>query len=229
MCFVLAFGAIVMGLSVFTISQSLGTYTRIDGVLSEYGRQVGYAIGMAAVAVAFAVYAELTFASGTIITVAMMVTYLGLVLSSISTMTTGYWIFLVGWGFFLLVGAYISFVAMGIRPIAWYANWVAWGLLYILVILHGIWLILSPEITNSFNADKENIAYAVTGPAVFLFPGLIMAFTFVDAVPLFRGGVRKAVSSSSMSSSSTYRHGYAQAPPPASRHRHGYAYSHQAF
>jgi len=182
--YILGLGCFIMSASIWILSQGGGTVVRTDGVTSEYGRQIGYAFGATAVAIALAIYGKFTLAGGSITAISMLLTFTAATLASVSTSTHLYWVIMSFWGFFIVVGAFSVFLGFGIKPTPWYSNFIAAGLLYLYVILSGLWLILGPQITDSFSHLTETALYTATG-ILMLAIGFILAISYTSTRSLF--------------------------------------------
>jgi len=188
MMYAMAIGAFFMGAFMWiTVEGGLDCTTcRADGVNAEFGRQIGYMIGATSVVVALAIYGQFTWAALTVSAVLMMFTFTTTLLATFYGATTDLrWVLFVHWAFFIVLGAYNTSVSWGIEPAAFYANYVASFVLYTFVILDGLWLILSQQVTASFGLTTEAALYAAFGPGMFIIAGIILALTYVSTKPLF--------------------------------------------
>jgi hypothetical protein len=188
--YTMALGSVVMGLFVFIMAEGGLTFTRtVDGVLAEYSRQIGYLIGVSMFVYALSVYGMFTHGAWVHVTLLMALTYTCTLIATFFGYSVDLrWVLFSFWAFFLVVGMYCSWAAMAIKVTPFYANYVAWAVLYVFVALQGIWLIISPMVTNSVSNDIQNYLYAAFAALVPVIVGIIIAATFYWTEPLYASG-----------------------------------------
>jgi len=180
----IAFGAMALSLSIFVMTQSEGITTRRDGVISEYARQIGLGVAVASIVFSFGQYAMFTEAS-TVVTVTLtLVAFACATFASLTSATNLYWVFFAYWLASVVASAYCTFVGQRIKDVYWYTNLVVWGLVWLHVALYGLWLILSPQVSDVINRSTEAILYAVFDCLIFLTAGVGIGVTFTATVPL---------------------------------------------
>jgi hypothetical protein len=80
-------------------------------------------------------------------------------------------------------------VSWGIK--AAYFNMIAAGLLYLFVVLQGVWLILSQQVTASISLITEAGLYAAFGPGMLIFVGVALGFTYSATESLWTKKITK--------------------------------------
>jgi hypothetical protein len=187
--YILSLGSFVMGAFMWlTVEGAVDCTTgcRTDGINAEYGRQIGYGVGATAVVIAMAVYGQFTMAAGSVSAICMFLTYVMTFLGTFYGASTNLtWVIFVYWAFFICLGSYNTFVSWGIKPNVFYSNLFAAGLLYLFVILQGLWLILSQQVVGSFSLLTEAGLYAAFGPGMLIFVGVLLGFTYSSTVALW--------------------------------------------
>jgi len=188
--YALSGGAIAMGFFMFlTVEGAVDCSAgcgRPDGVNAEYGRQIGYLIGSTLTVIALGLYGYFTFAATSVSAFCMIMTFASTLLGTFYGFSTNLtWVIFAFWAFFIVVGGYNTFVSFGTQPTAFYTNYGAATLLYLFVILDGLWLILGVQVTNSFGITTEAGLYAATGNAMLLFVGVLLALTYTTTHTLY--------------------------------------------
>lgn len=187
----IALGALIISFSIFLLTQRGGVVTRSDGVDAEYVRQIGIGFAVASIVYAFGQYAQYTFSAQALSVVLVVLTYACATFATLTTTTDIYWIVFAFWLFGVLAGGYLTFVSQRIRNVYFYLNIVIWFLIWIHVILYGLWLILSVQVADIINVTTEAILYAVFDCLIFLSAGLLIGITFSGTESLFETAVMR--------------------------------------
>lgn len=174
----IAFGALVLSLAIFTMTQSEGITTRRDGVISEYARQIGLGLAAASIVYSFTQYAMFRQASTVISLTLTLVAFACATFASLNSATNLYWVFFSYWFACVLSAAYATFVGQAIKDVYWFSNLLIWGFIWLHVVLYGLWLILSPQVADVFDRSTEAILYAVFDCLIFLTSGVGIGITF---------------------------------------------------
>ncbi len=219
--YTLASAAIFMSLGMWILVEGGGDTIRSDGVNAEYGRQIAYLAGATGVVIALAHYGYFTFAAGSISAVLMAATYASLIFATLVVTTDLYWVLFAFWFFFLATGAYNTFTSFNIQPTIFYANYISAGLLYLHVVLHGLFLILSKMVSDEISLLVEASLYAAFGPLMLLVVGILIAVTFESTAPLFaRRMIQKIMPARVQTRTGTSV--FATYSPPSTYGGHGY-------
>lgn len=175
---VMGLGAFFAAFGIWVLSEDSGAFVRTDGENSEYSRQIAIGLASIALAYAYAIYSNFTHPSTVLFSIMVIAIYAFATFATLTVQTVMWWICFAFWFAALIAASIFGWVNIRIEPTWIYGNYAVGVIFIIFVILQGLWLILSQQVSKQISLEVESGLYTATDIVLFWAVSLCLGFTY---------------------------------------------------